>query len=59
VFVSPLEALVCVFHKIFKKTSIPAKRAVSGFDKTADKKDDFSFIKYLSKDMFSWSYTLP
>jgi hypothetical protein len=47
------------FHKTFKKASIPAKCAVSRFDKTADKKDNFFFTKYLSECMFSWSYTVP
>jgi hypothetical protein len=58
VFVSPLEALLCFFHKTVKKASIIAKRAVSEFDKTANKKED-SFTKYLLEVMFSWSYTIP
>jgi hypothetical protein len=61
VFVSPLKhisAYYYYFHKTVKKASVPAKHAVSGFDKTADKNDDFSFTKYLSEGMFSWSYTV-
>jgi hypothetical protein len=50
---------MCFFHKTIKKASILAKRAGCGFDKTANKKDDFSFTKYLLEGMFSWSYTVP
>jgi hypothetical protein len=50
---------MCFFRKIVKKAWIPAKRAGCGFDKTANKKDDFSFTKYLSEGMFSWSNTIP
>jgi hypothetical protein len=57
VFVCPLEVLMCFFHKTVKKTSIPAKGAVFVFHKIADTNDDFSFTKYLSEGMFSWSYT--
>jgi hypothetical protein len=54
----PLRHCCAFFHKTVKKASIIAKRAVSGFDKTANKKED-SFTKYLSEVMFSWSYTIP
>jgi hypothetical protein len=46
VFISPLEALMCFFHETIKKDSIPSNRAVFGFDKTADKKNDFSCTMY-------------
>jgi hypothetical protein len=52
--------LMCFFcHKTVKKASIPSNHAVSAFDKTVDKKDDFSFNKYLLEYMFNWSYTIP
>jgi hypothetical protein len=55
----PLSHPCAFFHKTVKKASIQAKCVVSKFDKTADKKDDSSFTKYLSEGMFSWSYTVP
>jgi ABC-type transport system involved in cytochrome bd biosynthesis fused ATPase/permease subunit len=42
----PLRHLCAFFHETIKKDSIPSNHAVFGFDKTADKKNDFSYTMY-------------